>query len=449
MESIRVVPISLFVVPESALSNQNEEDTAEYDPVQKEKFEMLMKAEKRFQGFKKILYNQQIEKLPIYVAFYGIGGILLGIFTNLFTTVIPIRDAIKDPTHLSDYWPTRLIGFIIASMNMSLLIRYWINTRCMFTIKHLGLTFLLLITSGIFLGVISIGIWTSILGYEAPIPFQQMIISPIVVTLHSMSMWVLVPKEWKNNKYFRKRYKFFIANVGFQNLMYYEYIAMGILFDAVSDDYQWILSITLPFVREANIWIQEKLAHKSAGENDTSATIAIHHGVNTRHSVFLSVMVGSKATKLSSWIMLLTDFVYNLYLALKIVWIRKTKPKTERNDREMFNLLFSLTINELVEAVIPFTFLACFLSAFYGPNAEVIGGVKSTHFHYEPISDIRGFVQNMVLFLMVDICSVTFVGLILWGFCKINLIQSYMTIIREFWSIITVATAFSVYAVII
>ena len=203
-----------------------------------------------------------------------------------------------------------------------------------------------------------------------------------------MALWCLVPKEWKKNKNFQKRFKFFVANIGCQLMMHYQYTGLGILFDVVSDQYQWIAAITLPFVREANIWIQEKLAHKASDENDASATIAIHHGVNTRHSVFLSVMVGSKATKLSSWIILLADFFYNLYLALKIVWIRKMKPKNERNDKKMFHLLFSLTINELVEVVIPFTFLVCFLSAYYGPNAEVIGGVKSTHFHYEPVLDI-------------------------------------------------------------
>ena len=97
----------------------------------------------------------------------------------------------------------------------------------------------------------------------------------------------------------------------------------------------------------------------------------------------------------------------------------------------MFQLLFSLTINELVD----------------GPNAEIIGGVKSTHFHYVPVTDIHGFVENMMLFLMVDILSVIFVGSILWLFCKISLIRAYMTMLNEFWPIITVTTAFSVYAV--
>ena len=115
----------------------------------------------------------------------------------------------------------------------------------------------------------------------------------------------------------------------------------------------------------------------------------------------------------------------------------------------MVHLLFLLTINELVEIVIPLTFLVCFLSAYFGPNAEIIGGVKSTHFHYEPINDIHGFIKKMMLFLMVDIMSVIVVGLVLWTSCKINLIRAYMTILKEFWPIITLTTAYSIYAVMI
>ena len=140
---------------------------------------------------------------------------------------------------------------------------------------------------------------------------------------------------------------------------------------------------------------------------------------------------------------------YNLHLALRIIWIKKTKPQNDENDLEMFHLLFSLTINELVEVVMPMTFLVCFLLAYYGPNAEIIGGVKSTHFHYVPVTDIYGFVLKMILFLMVDLFSVIFVGTLLWVSCKINLIRAYMTMLEEFWSIITLATTFAIYVVII
>ena len=80
------------------------------------------------------------------------------------------------------------------------------------------------------------------------------------------------------------------------------------MFDVVSNEHQWALSITLPFLREANIWIQEMIAYKSADCKDALESIAVIHGVNTRHCEFLSVRVGTKATNVSSWIILFSDF---------------------------------------------------------------------------------------------------------------------------------------------
>ena len=449
MDLTRVMPVDIYVIPEEEQANPDANSISEDNPVQVEKLEMLIRAEKRLHEFKEIIYNQQTQKIPYYVFFYGIGGVLLGILTNLITALVPVRDAIENPAYLLDFIPTRLCGLIMSTANSLLLFRYWTNTRCMDTVKHYGLSLLLSIVIVIcIVAIIPTVIWTRILGYQLPIPFQQVILGPTIVITNSMAIWCLIPVEWRKSDNFRKRHNFFVANMFFQSLMYYEYVAMGLVFDVVSNEYQWAVSITLPFLREANIWVQEKIAYKSADGKDASVSIAVIHGVNSRHSVFLSVMVGTKATKLSSWIILLADFFYNLYLALRLVWIKKMKPKNEINDREMFHLLFSLTINELVEVVIPLTFSICFLCAFYGPNAELIGGVKSTHFHYKPVVDIHGFIQNMTLFLMVDFCSIVFVALILWIFCKVSLIQAYATMLKELWSIITVSTAFIVWTVI-
>ena len=282
--------------------------------------------------------------------------------------------------------------------------------------KHFVVAVLLAMALATFNSIIVTGVWVKLMGHKLPVPFQQSIGGITILCMLAMSVWCLVPNQWRQNKDFRKRYNFFLANVLLVHLTYNQYVALGLIFAAIPEEYQWILALTSPFLRELNSWIQENLAHKAAGVNDTSVTIAAAHLVNTRHCVFLCVVIGNTATNVSSWIIFGADFIYNLYLALKIVWIKKTQCKSERNDQEMFQLLFSLTINELVEVVVPLTYLVCFLSAYYGPNAEIIGGVKSTHFHYMPVTDIPGFVENMMLFLMVDILSVIFVGSILWLF---------------------------------
>ena len=158
-------------------------------------------------------------------------------------------------------------------------------------------------------------------------------------------------------------------------------------------------------------------------------------------------MIGSKATDLSSWIILGSDFIYNSYLALKIIWIKKTGAVNEKNDQKMYRLLFTLTVNELVEVLVPMTFLICFLSAYYGPNAEKIGGVKSNQFHYQPVTNIHEFIKKMMIFMIVDVSSVILLGTILWMTCKISLLKSYIMMQKEFWPIITITNAFYIWVV--
>ena len=126
---------------------------------------------------------------------------------------------------------------------------------------------------------------------------------------------------------------------------------------------------------------------------------------------------------------------------MKIVWIKKRRCASDQNDKEMFHLLYSLTVNELGEVVVPFTFMICFVSAYYGPNGELIGGVRSNHFHYTPVENINTFIEKLVLFMMVDFMSVLLASILLWTTCKINLFRSYILMQKEFWVFIIIITA--------
>ena len=325
MKLTRVVPIEPSVILPEENDNHYVNRPSEDNPVKLEKLEMTKRAEDRFQQFKLIIYNKQTRPIPNYVSLYGIGGILLGVVSNLFTTLIPLRDAIENPEYFKDFLPIRIIGIIMAVTNNLILFRYWTNTRCIATKKHFGLSLLLFALIIAILFSVATGIWTKLFGFQLPIPFQQWIVSLVALLILSVVTWALVPKQWRRSMEFQKRFPFFVANTFYQYFGTFVFTGLGYLFLSVPDRYQWILAIMLPLVRETNILIQEKIAQKSAGGKDTSVTVASSHIVNTRYSVFLSVMVGTIANDLSSSIMLLSDFIFNLYLAIKIIWIKKMK----------------------------------------------------------------------------------------------------------------------------
>ena len=71
---------------------------------------------------------------------------------------------------------------------------------------------------------------------------------------------------------------------------------------------------------------------------------------------------------------------------IRIIWVKRKKDIDVKLEGKMINNLLCLTLNEIVEAVVPLSFFVCFLVSYYGPNAALIGGVKSDFFHYTVFS---------------------------------------------------------------
>ena len=83
-----------------------------------------------------------------------------------------------------------------------------------------------------------------------------------------------------------------------------------------------------------------------------------------------------------------------------------------------------LILTERIETIIPMAYLALMLMAYYGPNAEILGSVKLTIWHYRSsITDISEFVKNLGLLLVIDGSSLVINGILLWKFCNTNVLK--------------------------
>ena len=452
MKSVRVVPKEFHENLSENLAKINAKKEGNQSLVESEKLELELKSKERFESYKEILYQKQGKIIPRYVVFYFLPGIILAFVMNSLTAFVPVSDLIEnsDAPFIEKLGTrlTRLIGITGVVSNYFFVFMYWTNTRIIGSWKNYGLMQLWMTIFGILFVLIVYLLWTRIIGLNSPLPFMQNVTGVSIALVVILAIWYLLPKKWRKDQGYRKRYRYYAATHLYSAIIFYKYTILGKIFTDVPDRYQWMLSLTLPFIREFDIMIQEYLAHKSADAKDTSVTISVMHNINTQHCIFLAVMLGSKATDLSSWIILGSDFIYNSYLALSLIRIKKSGVINDKNDQKMYHLLFSLTVNELVEVLVPLTFLICFLSAYYGPNAEKIGGVKSDQFHYQPVSDIHEFIKKLMIFMIVDFCSVIFLGTMLWVTCKISLLRSYMTMQKEFWPIITITSAFYIWVVI-
>ena len=78
-------------------------------------------------------------------------------------------------------------------------------------------------------------------------------------------------------------------------------------------------------------------------------------------------------------------------------------------------------------------YMALMLMAYYGPNAELLGSVKLTIWHYKTsITDINEFITNLSLLLVIDVLSFVINGILLWKYCNTNVLKVMKNQQKEF-----------------
>jgi hypothetical protein len=172
----------------------------------------------------------------------------------------------------------------------------------------------------------------------------------------------------------------------------------------------------------------KELAMKSACGDKSAVSITAAFNMNTRYCLFLSNVLGSISTDESSYVILGMDFVYNIATALRIIWLRKKRPE----QHGIIDLLQELVIVELVEFMVPLTYLLCFVAAYYGPNSELIGGMKNSYWQYKAIEDVDRAIKNISLFFFIDFLSGIVCCAIIWVSCRISLLKVYIALLKEF-----------------
>jgi hypothetical protein len=107
-----------------------------------------------------------------------------------------------------------------------------------------------------------------------------------------------------------------------------------------------------------------------------------------------------------------------------------------------------LILTEKIETLVPLTYIICFAIAFYGPNAEILGNVKLDLWHFKPVLDIGNYMKNLFILFVVDLMSLVINGIILQTTCNINVFKIFQKLQSEFWLIMAVQQAWSLYEVI-
>ena len=359
---------------------------------------------------------------------YGVAIIIVAFLFTLPMTLLPAHDLIQHP----EYWYELIfhgvlsttLGFIFQCFRAS----YFLNITYIRRFRNI----LVICTVGnmatIFFLISSYHIWTSLCGFSYPIPFLGILATCSFRVLYCVVQWYLFPKDWRSNADFRRQMQYFLMYMVFTILTNIIYAITIVIVSKSSNENQPFVSLALPMEREIFLFLSQKLVEKSSNGDPNAAITILKYFISIRHSISLCFVV-TIVTDTTSWTMMSIDFAINLLICLRIVWLNKCKPFTKTKQ---ISLLQELALYEIGEFIAPLSFILVFVSAYFGPNAELFGNISNSYWNYKSVEDIHHTLENMLKLFLVDFSSTISTSLILWFSCGINLYKVFVALRKEF-----------------
>ena len=132
----------------------------------------------------------------------------------------------------------------------------------------------------------------------------------------------------------------------------------------------------------------------------------------------------------------------------------KLKRKTElseldmENESEIKDAVRELIFNETIELLVPISFIASYLIAFYGPNHDILVSVGCDYWTFGKVEDLHSFLMPVLIMAIIDCGSGVLSGILLLKFSHLNIFMEYCSIIKKYWKILTFCAAYSSASVI-
>ena len=370
-------------------------------------------------------------------------GILLGVSSTLMITSYPQQYPIGNPK----YWYESVLNLIFSwgplaaafQINLSFFLMgiSGKNTvRTCFVAYGYGT-----ITSCIVSGILYM-IWVTFAGLPFPMPFHGYITGMMTWNSMFVVFWFQCPKHWRDSSFGRRKmiFCFLFFNVNLIGEVTYKMIQMS--FVMIPTNMHWPLVIVLILVRELHAWGLGHLGKKVAGFPDISVEIVATMNAVLRYLIFLTVDGGSITALEVSYVILVVDFSMNLICCFTIIWCNRHW--SAKNQKRQIKAALNLIINESVEFTIPITYLFNLLTAYFGPNAEILGNIKNNYWQYTSIEDLDERIKWIALLFLVDFASLAISFLLFQYFCKINVFRMYLQVQDQVGHIQVLATGYYV-----
>ena len=113
-----------------------------------------------------------------------------------------------------------------------------------------------------------------------------------------------------------KYFWFVFACSGFIAFMTYGYSFLGFAFALFPRDYQWILGLLSPLVRDLFTFMLQESVYRAGGKgarNQYSIRLTSSYYMEMRHAIFLAIILGSIATPITCYCVIGIKITYSCF----------------------------------------------------------------------------------------------------------------------------------------
>ena len=182
------------------------------------------------------------------------------------------------------------------------------------------------------------------------------------------------------------------------------------------------------------------MVEKATKDNTFSAGFVVSCRVGCVHSLFLMLVIGSKATLATTIIYAILDIGLLIRISFKI--IKNVEINQSHGNLKMQKTLQQLVMKETLEILLPFSFSVVKILSFYGPNKEWLPLVKNV-----TEVDLYGTFAKIFAFMLFDMTRILVFAIILKKFCKISMFGCYCKLMKNYWKAIATYSTLTIYIV--
>lgn len=289
-------------------------------------------------------------------------------------------------------------------------------------------------------------VWVVIAEMNHPIPFLGLIIYVGAATLQVGGLFFVLPSNLQKAKQFREESKVYIKYFYWQICLAFQRDTFNQFQDSSSkiSVHHCVYHTTSPRSQQKSTF---KISKKMSG-NDEKAHIWMSMSLNIYYALFITIRLAG-AESFTVVTIIAIDFLFHLTYTYKIIRIHN-KVAPDRNDQkekknDMQKAILNLVLVETIEDIVPLSYAFGFIMAFYGPNAMLIGNVRSGIWAYEAVDDIGRYLRVVISLFGVDLASVFMNTYCLYKFANINLIQGFLRLLRKYWTLLVVKLSFDLF----